>query len=561
ENTMAACGIPTAQATFNLSKINIPAGQTVIPDDNFEQELIALGYDTVLDNLLDSANVSAVNTLDISNKGISDLTGLEAFVALDTLRANDNSIVTFNSLLVNNARFVDFASNPIVDVDMSNSNSITFASFFFNSSLQNIDISGAVNLEFFDGSVGLYTTIDTSNNPNLKTLRLQASNQLTSIDITQNPLLERLELLLCPLLTGIDITQNPQLEYLRFGTINFDRTSTEYPITSIDFTNNVNLIELINLGSRISNPNFSNLSSIEELTWVDSEVTSFDFTNNRTLLTVEVSDNLLSGTLNLSNLSNIQRVFVLNNQLNSVTLPSVANSFIGINANNNQITGINVDPYSTMEFLSLDDNLLTTVNLTNNNNLSFLSLNNNNLSMLNLINNNALTDVAATGNQITSVDLNASPALTSVELTNNDLMSLKVNNGANSLITTFDATGNPNLICIEISDIPYMNSTFATNIDATASFNMNCATASIDEVQLELSLFPNPTINYVNISVLDHKIETVSLYDISGRMVIQTFPKEIDTSYRLNTASLATGQYLLVVDTDAGKVVENLIKN
>ena len=61
------------------------AQNTYVPDDKFEQALIDLGYDTTLDDSVLTANISGVTTLDVGDKSISDLTGIESFVALEEL--------------------------------------------------------------------------------------------------------------------------------------------------------------------------------------------------------------------------------------------------------------------------------------------------------------------------------------------------------------------------------------------------------------------------------------------------------------------------------------------
>ena len=59
---------------------------TLIPDPNFEQALIDLGLDTApINGSVPTANISGVTDLDVSNKNISDLTGIEDFTALTDL--------------------------------------------------------------------------------------------------------------------------------------------------------------------------------------------------------------------------------------------------------------------------------------------------------------------------------------------------------------------------------------------------------------------------------------------------------------------------------------------
>lgn len=76
------------------------AQQTYVPDDNFEQALIDLGYDSgELNDSVPTANIDTVTDLRISNKHISDLTGIEGFTSLEWLQCANNEI---SSLDVNN---------------------------------------------------------------------------------------------------------------------------------------------------------------------------------------------------------------------------------------------------------------------------------------------------------------------------------------------------------------------------------------------------------------------------------------------------------------------------
>ena len=71
-------------------------GLTFVPDDLFEQALISLGYDDEVDDYVLTENIASVTTLDVSDKGISDLTGIEDFASLTNLRCFKNNL---NSLI------------------------------------------------------------------------------------------------------------------------------------------------------------------------------------------------------------------------------------------------------------------------------------------------------------------------------------------------------------------------------------------------------------------------------------------------------------------------------
>ena len=65
--------------------IGISAQNTYVPDDSFEQYLIWLELDDVLDDSVLTENIVDVQTLHLGYSSIHDLTGLEGFLSLDTL--------------------------------------------------------------------------------------------------------------------------------------------------------------------------------------------------------------------------------------------------------------------------------------------------------------------------------------------------------------------------------------------------------------------------------------------------------------------------------------------
>ena len=75
-----------------------------IPDDNFEQALIDLEYDDVLDDYVQIPNIAELAFIDLSGKGIIDLTGIEHFTNLQTLYVNSNQLesldISFNTDLI-----------------------------------------------------------------------------------------------------------------------------------------------------------------------------------------------------------------------------------------------------------------------------------------------------------------------------------------------------------------------------------------------------------------------------------------------------------------------------
>ena len=139
------------------------AQNTYVPDNNFEQALIDLGYDTTLDDSVVTANISGVTSLDVSSKEISDLTGIEAFTALTELDCRDNQLTT-----------LDVTANTAL-----------ISLLFFDNELTNLDISKNVALEILGGDRNKLTSLDVTNNIHITNLNCYG-NQLTSLDLSQN---------------------------------------------------------------------------------------------------------------------------------------------------------------------------------------------------------------------------------------------------------------------------------------------------------------------------------------------------------------------------------------
>ena len=139
------------------------AQKTYVPDDKFEQALIDLGYDTTLDDSVLTANISGVTTLDVGDKSISDLTGIEAFVALEELRLWDNSLTSLDVTKNTALKSLSLGRNSLTSLDVTK-----------NTALKSLSVTS-----------NRLTSLDVSKNTALKELWCDF-NQLTSLDVSKN---------------------------------------------------------------------------------------------------------------------------------------------------------------------------------------------------------------------------------------------------------------------------------------------------------------------------------------------------------------------------------------
>ena len=68
------------------------AQTTVIPDESFEQALIELGIDSdgIINGSVATSDINTITSLDVSNRYIVDLKGIEDFAGLTELYCQNN---------------------------------------------------------------------------------------------------------------------------------------------------------------------------------------------------------------------------------------------------------------------------------------------------------------------------------------------------------------------------------------------------------------------------------------------------------------------------------------
>jgi len=176
-----------------ICTVQLEAQQTTaIPDQNFEQALIDLGYDIgTPDGFVLTDSIKNIIKLDIGLRKITDLTGIAYFTKLQVLYCNNNSIssldLSSNKLLTD----VQCAYNSISSLDLSSNIKLEKLQCS-NSKLQSLNISNCLQLTELTCSYNSLTILDISNNKNLTTLWCD-SNHITNIDFSNNKELQVLD--------------------------------------------------------------------------------------------------------------------------------------------------------------------------------------------------------------------------------------------------------------------------------------------------------------------------------------------------------------------------------
>ncbi|MCK5401046.1 MAG: T9SS type A sorting domain-containing protein [Flavobacteriaceae bacterium] len=166
---------------------NIYSQTTYVPDNNFEQTLIDLGYDDVLDDYVLTSNISGVILLDLGSKNISDLTGIEDFLSLEELDCRSNQLTSLDVSQNTALTALDCRSNQLTNLDVSQNTALSILSCLYNqiTSLDVTQNTALISLYFNNNQL---TSLDVSQNTILIKLGCR-SNQLSSLDISKNTVL------------------------------------------------------------------------------------------------------------------------------------------------------------------------------------------------------------------------------------------------------------------------------------------------------------------------------------------------------------------------------------
>ena len=523
-------------------------------------DVTSMGNGIANDQKVFTYRICNVIQLDVSGKSIGVLSGIEDFRDLEVFGFLGGSTTITNMDLSNNTKLKRIHSGLLSNlstITLGSLPDLTFLQFGYDK-VTNIDISGLPNLDDLRVLSGKVTSLSTINNLKLKSLAI--SSPIKHLNVSSNAVLETLsvgsDLETLNIANGnnnnlsLSIQNNSNLtcitadagiptnglsnwnvdsqhtfsstlcansltyvpddnfeDYLEMHDVNGnvvalgDATSMGNGIANDNyvFTNRINTVQ----GVFIANLSIADLTGIADFTALktlycpQNQLTSLDVTNNLLLERLVCNLNNITN-LNVSNNLLLNELSCSDNQITNIDVSSNL-ALVTLSLGNNQITNINVSSNTSLESLSCDGNQISNIDVMSNNNLKTLTFSNNNIVSLDVSNNTALEYLAGMYNQLQSVDLSDNVSLTTLILRNNQLTNLKINNGANSniLSNNFVITSNPNLTCIEVSDVTYATTNW-TNIDAGVNFNTDCSsvwTVNVSAATLAALLVITPSID------------------------------------------------------------------
>ena len=309
------------------------AQYTLIPDINFENKLIAFGWDSGSpDGKVLTANINTRTGLDVSISNITNLTGIQDFVGLTYLNCSSNQLtildVSKNTALTN----LVCSSNLLTTLDVSKNTALTIIECYVN---QLIALSVATNTALInlDCSSNQLTTLDVSKNTALTNLKCY-DNKIPTLDFTKNTILSYLD---CSndRLTALNVSLNTVLNTLNCA---------GNQLTVLDVTKDTVLANLYCSGNQFKNLDVSKNTALFTFGCNNNQLSVLDVSNNAALYSFACDSNQFI-TLDVSKNTALGILYCYSNPLlKNLNLKNGNNMHLTLNiANNPNLTCIQVD--------------------------------------------------------------------------------------------------------------------------------------------------------------------------------------------------------------------------
>jgi len=306
-------------------------------DKNFEDAVIAkaksegyTAFDTVTKINLNKNKqleiLASITVLDISNKSIENVNGIEYLTGLTDLNCSSNSLQWLNISNNTNLIYLDCSNNVLTSLDVDKNIKLTHLECYkneirelnidkniqlirlecYSNKLTKLNVNNNTELKYFYCNSNSLATLNVDSNPLLVYLYCD-SNKLTTLNVDNNTSLKMLD---CHnnSLTTLNINKNVLLNYLFCNSNN---------LTALNVEINNQLIKLYCNNNNLSTLNVDNSISLTYLSCYSNSLTTLNVDNNTKLTDLYCYDNSLA-TLNIDYNTKLKYLNCSNNQLDSL---------------------------------------------------------------------------------------------------------------------------------------------------------------------------------------------------------------------------------------------------
>ena len=296
------------------------------PDANFRSALYGL-YGLFRKGYITSSEVGIFTSIEVSDKNISDLTGVGYFTNLLYLTCNNNNLTSLPSL-PSSLRHLNCDQNNLTSLP-SLPNSLEGLSCNKNK-LTSLSATGRSALSYLDCSNNTSLTSLSCYNNALTTFKVTGCSALTQLDCHGNKLTS-LDLSGCSSLQYLYCNDNqlsslnyipPHLVQLDMSTNNFSGKFQIYNISSLKkivCQNNPSLTELVFRYNGLNELDVSNCTALNKIDCSDNQLMSLDVSSMKKLKEINANNNQLT-TINVEGCSALTHLRVYRNKLSSLSV-------------------------------------------------------------------------------------------------------------------------------------------------------------------------------------------------------------------------------------------------
>ncbi|NMH28112.1 DUF7619 domain-containing protein [Flavobacterium silvaticum] len=551
-------GMANAQIV-NIPDVNfkadlIEASPTVQWAQNFSDEWMTI--DANGDGEIQVSEAQAVKLLIVHHYAITDVTGLESFSNLETLRFQNNQIVTLNfspmpslktlnlfgtgqltslniSNLTNLTSFQAIALNNLSTLDFSNLANLTQIGCSF-SSINSINLTGVVNLDHLVVMGNMLTSLDVSGSPLLTKLNC-SSNAITNLNVND-----------LDYLTELDCSQNQLLNLNGIPNVN-KLNCSHNKLTSFAIGNLTNLSELDCSYNDIANLNVANLSNLTKINCAGNKLVTLNIDGLPLLTQLDSGSNAELTNVTLSNLQALEDFSVMGiyngqnpngqtgivSQLTTLNLNNLPN-LQRLNCSYGVLTSLNLSNLGSLKELDCSYNLITSLNVSNLPNLEKLYCAANHITNLDVSSLSNLTDLACAGAYVTDGMMNAYLQNLNVA----GLSNLKTLNCSYGLFTNLDLTGLDSLETLNCDGVPNgLGTLTALNVNNLTNLkNLNCAFQHLTSLNVS---------NLAHLENLSCSYNQITNLDLTGLVSLKTLDYNYNYLSNLNLVNLPSLETLV----------------
>ena len=323
--------------------------ETNFPDFNFRENWV-LKQAFAADNYLTDQEAASVTAIDVSSKGIADLTGIEYFTALISLNCSDN-LLTALDLSKNTAlEVLDCSNNYLTALDVSKNTALKEL-YCYRNWIRDEDMLALVNsLHQNGGTLYAYATTNDENemttprvaDAKAKKWQVKAWDGSKYVDYAG--------------IFAVDVNEKnfPDAAFRNYvSTLDANPTNGYLDEGEIDFTKRI----------EVSSMNITSLKGIEHfpallyLKCDGNQLADLDLSKNTALIELDCSNNKLTA-IDVSNNTALTILDCYDNQLTALDV-SANTALEDLNCSNNKLTALDMTHNTSLEQLDCSGNKIS----------------------------------------------------------------------------------------------------------------------------------------------------------------------------------------------------------